>query len=161
MVTWKLEWSVRKSAQQAIKKEEINRVWNVQLKNVQGVCLGLFLGIYIIILCFMTHIAIKVLVQYVRWWSVGDLGFKLWSTASWVCISFLNPHKSPCVKMRLCKLGKSPQLLGYHGVTISGELVQPAWGVLEDNRELTQTMIAANLLTYILVKLRCGALQDT
>ena len=63
--------------------------------------------------------------------------------------------------MRLCRLGKNPQLLGYHGVTISGELVQPAWGVLEDNRELTQTMIAANLLTYILVKLRCGALQDT
>ena len=66
VVTWNLEWSVWKSAQQAIKKEEINRVWNVQLKNVQGVCLGLFLGIDIIILRFMTHIAIKVLVQYVR-----------------------------------------------------------------------------------------------
>ena len=61
--------------------------------------------------------------------------------------------------MRLCKLGKSPQLLVYHGVTISGELVQPAWGVLEDNRELTQTMIAANLLTYIVVKLRCGVVH--
>ena len=66
MVTWNLEWSVWKSAQQAIKKEKIKRVRNVQLKNVQGVWLGLFLGIDITILCFMTHIAIKVLVQYVR-----------------------------------------------------------------------------------------------
>ena len=66
VVTWNLEWSVWKSVQQAMKKEEINRVRNVQLKNVQGVCLGLFLGIDIIILCFMTHIEIKVLVQYVR-----------------------------------------------------------------------------------------------